>query len=84
MILQDIGYNYTMISIYFPTEIIFLITLCDLVTIFMISNFWLNAGKRVIHSESSNRKLLEVKQYLEQKTMVMNHSGVTMIKILFS
>ncbi|CAL9200940.1 unnamed protein product, partial [Musa hybrid cultivar] len=26
-------------------------------------------GKRVIHSESSNRKLLEVKQYLEQKTM---------------
>ncbi|URE43336.1 HORMA domain [Musa troglodytarum] len=26
-------------------------------------------GKRVIHSESSNRKLLEVKQFLEQKTM---------------
>ncbi|THU52292.1 hypothetical protein C4D60_Mb10t02450 [Musa balbisiana] len=26
-------------------------------------------GKRVIHSESSSRKLLEVKQFLEQKTM---------------
>ncbi|RRT85635.1 hypothetical protein B296_00003620 [Ensete ventricosum] len=36
-------------------------------------------GKRVIHSESSNRKLLEVKQFLEQKTMVMNHSGFTRI-----
>ncbi|CAL9060019.1 unnamed protein product, partial [Musa banksii] len=29
-------------------------------------------GKRVIHSESSNRKLLEVKQFLEQKTMAID------------
>ncbi|WOK96627.1 hypothetical protein Cni_G05334 [Canna indica] len=32
-------------------------------------------GKRVIHSESSNRKLLEVKKLLEKKPMVISHSS---------